>query len=87
MIPTEIQYKTHESELLAIVEAFKTWKHYLKDCKHEVLVLTNYNNLQYFMDMKNLSSKQVWWAQKLSKYHYQIDYHQNKANKAANTLS
>ena len=31
MIPAETRYETHDSELLAIVEAFKTWKHYLED--------------------------------------------------------
>ena len=30
MIPAETRYKTHDGELLAIVEAFKTWKHYLE---------------------------------------------------------
>ena len=34
MIPAEIQYKTHNDELLAIVKAFKTWRHYLKSCKY-----------------------------------------------------
>ena len=33
MIPAETQYKTYNAELLAIVEAFKTWRHYLKSCK------------------------------------------------------
>ena len=67
MIPTETRYETHDGELLAIVEAFKTWQHYLEDCKHEVLVLRDYNNLRRFMDMKSLSSKQVRWAQELSR--------------------
>ena len=57
MIPVEICYKTHNSEFLAIVEVFKTWKYYLVGYKHEVLVLIDHNNLQYFMDTKNLSSK------------------------------
>ncbi len=74
MIPAETWYETHNGKLLAIVEVFKTWRHYLKGCKHEVLVLTDYNNLQRFMDMKSLSSKQVQWAQKLSKYYFRIDY-------------
>ena len=39
------------------------------------------------MDMKSLSSKQVRWAQKLPHYHFRIDYCQNKANRAADTLS
>ena len=38
------------------------------------------------MDTKSLSSKQVYWAQELSYYHFQIDYCQGKANKAANAL-
>ncbi len=57
MIPAESQYETHNDEILAIVEVFKTWKHYLKSCKHEVLVLTDYNNFQRFIDTKSLSSK------------------------------
>ena len=59
MIPTKTQYEIHDSELLAIIEVFKIWKHYLKDYKYEVFVFTEYNNLQRFMDKKNLSSRQV----------------------------
>ena len=87
MIPAETRYETHDGELLAIVEAFKTWRHYLEGCKHEVLVLTDHNNLRRFMDTKSLSSRQVRWAQKLSRYHFQIDYRQRKANGAADALS
>ncbi len=45
MIPAETQYKTHDGKLLAIIEIFKTWRHYLKGCKHVVLMLTDHNNL------------------------------------------
>ena len=86
MIPAETRYKTYDDKLLAIVKAFKTWHHYLKCCKHKVLVLTDHNNLRRFMDTKSLSSKQVRWAQKLSQYYFQIDYSQGKANAAADTL-
>ena len=87
MILTETRYKTHDAELLAIVEAFKTWRHYLEGCKHEVLVLTDHNNLRRFMDTKSLSSRQVRWAQELFRYHFWIDYCQGKANGAADALS
>ena len=87
MIPAETRYETHDGELLAIVEAFKTWRHYLEGSRHEVLVLTDHNNLRRFMDTKSLSSRQVRWAQKLSRYHFQIDYRQSKANGAADALS
>ena len=87
MIPAETRYETHNGELLAIVEAFKTWSHYLERFQHEVLVLTDHNNLYWFMETKSLSSKQVRWTQKLSCYHFRVDYCQGKANEAANALS
>ena len=59
-ISAETWYKTHNGGFLAIVEAFKTWRHYLEGCKHKVLVLTDHNNFCCFMDMKSLSFCQVW---------------------------
>lgn len=87
MIPAKTCYKTYDGKLLAIVETFKTWHYYLKGCKHKVLVLTNHNNFCWFMDTKSLNCKQVYWAQKLFRYHFQIDYYQGKANGAADALS
>ena len=87
MISVETRYKTYDGEFLAIVEAFKTWRYYLEGCKHEVLVLTDHKNLRHFMDTKSLRSRQVRWAQKLSRYHFCIDYRQGKANGAADALS
>ena len=87
MILAKIWYVIHDGKLLAIVEAFKTWHYYLEGCKHEVLVLTGHNNLRCFMDTKSLSSKQVRWAQELSRYYFQINYHQGKANAAADASS
>ena len=62
MILTETRYETHDEELLAIVEALKTWRHYLKGCKHKVFMLTDHNNLCQLIDAKSLSSKQFRWA-------------------------
>ena len=39
------------------------------------------------MDTNSLSSYQVRWAQKLSRYYFQIDYYQIKANGATGALS
>ncbi len=86
MILVETRYETHNGKLLAIIEAVKTWRHYLEGCKHEALMLTDYNNLQRFMDTKSLSSRQVRWAQKLSKYYFRINYRQDKANGAGDDL-
>ncbi len=70
MIPAKTWYETYDEELLDIVKMFKTWRHYLEDCKHKVLAYTDYNNLQRFIDTKNLSFKQVCWVQELSRYYF-----------------
>ena len=75
MILAETRYETHDGELLVIVKAFKRWRHYLEGCKHEVLVFTDHNNFRCFMDTKSLSSRQVRWAQELSRYYFQIVYY------------
>ena len=62
MIPAETRYETHDDKLLAIVKAFKTWRHYLEDSWHEILMLTNHINFRRFMDTKSLSFKQVRWT-------------------------
>ena len=60
MISAETQYKIYDGEFLAIVELFKIWQYYLEDCKHKVLVFTNYNNFCHFIDIKSLSFKQIY---------------------------
>ncbi len=45
MILVETRYETHNGELLAVVEAFKTWRYYLEGYKHEVFVLPDHNKL------------------------------------------
>ena len=42
MIPAECNYETHDQELLAVVLAFKEWRHYLKGAAHAVRVLTDH---------------------------------------------
>ena len=49
-------------------------------------MLTDYNNLYRFIDTKSLSSRQVYLAHELSKYHFRIDYRQGKANEAIDAL-
>jgi hypothetical protein len=43
----ETRYETHDSELLAIVEAFKEWRHYLEGAK-DIKVITDHANLKGF---------------------------------------
>ena len=51
----ELNYKIHNKELLAIVNAFKQWRTYLEGVKHLTLVLTDHKNLISFITTKILN--------------------------------
>ena len=55
-------YETHNGNLLANIKVFKSWKHNLEGYKYEVFMLIDYNNFEYFINTKKLSSRQVYWA-------------------------
>jgi len=44
----ELNYDTHDKELLAIFEAFQKWRHYLEGSGSPVDVVTDHKNLEYF---------------------------------------
>ena len=82
MISAKCNYEIHDKKFLIIVFAFKQWRHYLKETKKQVLVLTNHRNLNRFMFTTKLSSRQVRWAQELSRYNFVIDYRFDNKNSA-----
>ena len=82
LIPAECNYEVHDKELLAIVFAFKQWRHYLEGAREQVLVLTDYRNLSRFMLTTKLTPRQVRWAQELSRYNFVIDYRPGSKNPA-----
>ena len=78
----ELRYEIHDKELLAIVDAFKVWRHYLEGARHTVRVITDHNNLKYFMTTKVLNGRQARWAEKLAAYDFQIEYKKGESNPA-----
>ena len=61
---------------------FKQWRHYLESSAHSVEVLTNYNNLYEFINIKSLNGKQIRWAVKLAVYNFVILHCSGKSNPA-----
>ena len=57
IISSESKYKIHNQKLLVIVIIFKHWCHYLKDSYQIIEILTDHNNLQEFMKVKELNRK------------------------------
>ena len=50
----------YEKELLAIMHALDTWKHYLLGTPF--VLCTNHQSLKYFLTQTKLSDKQMRWA-------------------------
>src|SRR6185369_5051258 len=66
--PPELNYDTHNKELLAIFEAFKVWRHYLKGSATLINVVTDHKNLKYFSTTKTLTRRQACWSEYLSQF-------------------
>ena len=79
-------YETHDQELLTIMKVFKHWQHYLKNSHYFIKMLINHNNLQRFMNVKQLNDRQAHWTIKLAVYNFNIIYKLRKTN-SVNALS
>jgi len=51
----ELNYNTHDKELLAIFEAFKIWQYYLEGLAYPINVVMDHKNLEYFSITKILT--------------------------------
>lgn len=87
MTPAEQNYDIHDKELLAIVCALKKWKVELQGAKHQVTVLSDHHNLQYFTTTKELTRRQARWSETLSAYDFKIRHCKGKENAWADALS
>ena len=50
----ELNYDTHDKELLAIFEAFRVWQHFLEGSSTPIDVVTDHKNLEYFSQPRSL---------------------------------
>jgi hypothetical protein len=74
----EINYEIYDKELLAIIRAFEEWRPELEGATHDITVLCDHRNLQYFMTTKDLSRRQVRWSEFLSRFRFEITYRPGK---------
>ena len=81
----EMNYRTHDKEALAIVEAVKQWRVYLLG--REVKVFTDHNSLQYHKTQPNLNSRQRRWLEDMADFSLDIRYKPGKENRVADALS
>ncbi|EIE91434.1 hypothetical protein G6F46_012399 [Rhizopus delemar] len=84
---TEVNYDIYDKELLAIIECFKTWRHYLQGASHQITVYTDHKNLEYFATTKSLNRRQARWSIFMSSFDFFITYRPGTKNPKADALS
>jgi hypothetical protein len=83
----ESRYPVHEQELLAIITALTTWRHYLSGTAVPVRVRTDHKSLIHFQTQPMLSGRQTRWLETLADYDYIIEYVKGDDNGVADALS
>ena len=81
----ELNYPTHDLELVAVIFTLKTWRHYLYGATCQIF--TDHKSLKYLFTQKELNLRQRRWMELLKDYDCTIDYHPGKTNVVANALS
>jgi hypothetical protein len=85
--PSELNYDTHDKELLAIWEAFKIWRHYLEGPTYPVDVVTDHKNLEYFSTTKLLTRRQARWSEYLSTFNFILRFRPGKLGAKPDALT
>lgn len=86
LTPTELDYAAYERELLALIEALKHWRHYLRGAARNQ-AYTDHRALKFFTEQKTLNPRQARWMGILQEYNVYIDYLPGKTNVVADALS
>src|ERR1700731_1763678 len=84
---SELNYDTHNKELLTIFEVFTAWRHYLEGSETLVDVITDHNNLEYFSMVRLLTRHQARWSEFLSQFNFVIRFHPGWLGMKPNALT
>ncbi|KAH6563597.1 hypothetical protein BASA62_008432 [Batrachochytrium salamandrivorans] len=87
MNSAEQNYEIYDKELLAVVESFKHWRHFLQGGLHPVTVLCDHKNLEYFMTTKKLTRRQARWSWNCPSTTFSLTHRPGKLNGRADSLS
>ena len=83
----ELNYDTHDKELLAIFEAFRVWRHFLEGSGIPIDVVTDHKNLEYFSTTKVLTRRQARWSEYLSQFNLVIRFRPGKLGTKPDSLT
>jgi hypothetical protein len=81
----EVNYRTHDLQLAAIVHTLNIWRHYLMGKRCELY--KDHNSLKYIFTQSNLNLRQRKWLELIKNFDLGINYHPGKGNVVADALS
>jgi hypothetical protein len=84
--PAELNYNTHDKELLAIICTFEHWRILLEGTEHPVTVLTNHRNLEYWKSARTFNRHHACWHLILASYNFVIAYRLRKQSQKPDAL-
>ncbi|KAG5734888.1 hypothetical protein E4T56_gene13773 [Termitomyces sp. T112] len=70
----EWNYEIHDKEMLAIIQSFEEWRHFLEGAQHKFEVWTDHKNLEYFCSAKKLNQHQAWWSLYLANFDFSLHH-------------
>ena len=85
--PAERNYETYERELLALVLALRTWRHYLEGSSFKVVCHTDHKPLITFMNHQQESGRLIRWQQELTHFNLTVKHVAGSENIFADGLS
>jgi hypothetical protein len=83
----ELNYPTHDKELLAIVHALTKWRTYLHGSSVPIKIFTDHASLKYLATQPTLNHRQARWLEKLAEFNYEIEYTPGPLNVVPDALS
>ena len=83
----EINYEVHDKELLAVVDSFEQWRHFLEGSPHQIIIFSDHKNLTYFQIARVLNRRQARWAQFLTRFDFKINFRPGRQQGKAYALS
>ena len=85
MNPAEHKYPKHARELLGVIHALRTWRHYLLGKKF--IIVTDHHSLKFLQTQPQLSRRQARWLEFLAEFDFEIVHRPGKSNVVADALS
>lgn len=83
--PAQVNYATHEQEILAVIETLMKYEDKLLG--KSFVVVTDHRSLEFFKTQRDLSRQQARWAEYLGRFDFRFHYIEGKTNVVSDALS